>query len=412
MKRFLIYLKLECKRVLRLFPGILIITFLVLSVCGLIFAKDLKGNDNFLKNKSYDIGIVYSQEDKQFLGIGFYMLEHSDEVGYICNFWEVSESEGQRMLDNDEIDVLAIFPDDYVRSLYYGIEKPITLRFGTSQSGIVSLMFSRLADTVADYMMDSKAGVYTFQNMYESWNLYYIDDANQLTEEYIIDIIGRTGVLATKSVNATDDLSAAMYYVCVGIVLLMIFWGLSCGSVLGTNKKMLPILLARQQLSQISQYFAKYLSVLILFFLNYTVIAVLSFVVMNKLKIDAVPYSFYFNLLPLLLLVCAMVLCVYEISKDGIAGMMFFFFASLILGFVSGFFYPMSYFPLWMQNLAEYLPTRIMLEYVLACMKENLTMDVCVKNALCTIFFVVATNVFLGNRVRFLLYNRKSRRVS
>ena len=70
-----------------------------------------------------------------------------------------------------------------MRSVYYGIDKPISIRFGTAQSGISSLLFKQLSETVSDYMMDSKAGVYAMQDMYDSWDLDYSFDADELSEK-------------------------------------------------------------------------------------------------------------------------------------------------------------------------------------------------------------------------------------
>lgn len=416
MQKFNIYLKLECKRILRLFPGMIIVTLLVLSVCAIFLFKDEKSSQSVKNNsaslKTVNIGIVYSEEDKQFLGIGFYMLEHADDIGYICKFKEVSLEEGQKLLDNEQLDVLAIFPKDYVRSVYYGVDVPISIRFGTAQSGISSLMFKQLSETVTDYMMDSKAGVYAMQDMYDSWNLDYSSDADELSEKYVMRILDRTAMIKKKTVDATDGLSSTMYYVCVGIVLVLLFWGLNCGSVLGKNKKMLTALLKRQQMSGISQYFAKYLSLLFLFVLNYIVIATAAYIATAKMQIDFISAESYIKIIPLLLLLCAVVLCVYEISNDGIGGMIFFFFASLIMGFVSGFFYPLSYFPMWMQKVAKFLPTRIMFEYTAACIKNTLSFDILAKLILSTVLFIIITLVFSMEEFRFIQQKQKSRRVS
>ena len=416
MQKFSVYLKLECKRILKLFPGMIIVTMLVLSVCAIFLLQDTKSSSSFKNSssgiKTINIGIVYSDEDKQFLGLGFYMLEHADDIGYICKFKEVSLDEGQRLLDNKQLDVLAIFPKDYVRSVYYGIDKPISIRFGTAQSGISSLLFKQLSETVSDYMMDSKAGVYAMQDMYDSWDLDYSFDADELSEKYVMRILDRTAMIKKDTIDATDGLSSTMYYVCVGIVLVLLFWGLNCGSVLGKNQKMLSALLQRQQLSGIKQYFARYLSLLFLFTLNYIAIATASYIATSKMQIDFISAGSYIKLIPLLFLLCAVVLCVYEISNDGIGGMIFFFFSSLIMGFVSGFFYPLSYFPTWMQSVAEFLPTRIMFEYTTACIKNNLSYGVFVKLILYTVLFIVITLVFSMEEFRFIPAKPKNRRLS
>ena len=71
--------------------------------------------------------------------------------------------------------------------------------------------------------------------------------------------------------------------------------------------------------------------------------------------------------MPAILLVCSFILIVYELFGDGVGGMLFIFFSTVIMGFISGFFYPSSYFPEWVQYLGRFLPTGVLFDYVSAC---------------------------------------------
>ena len=44
-------------------------------------------------------------------------------------------------------------------------------------------------------MMDSKAGVYAMQDMYDSWDLDYSFDADELSEKYVMRILDRTAMI-------------------------------------------------------------------------------------------------------------------------------------------------------------------------------------------------------------------------
>lgn len=406
MKQYCTYFKLECKRIFRLLPGMVLITLLLFLAGGIFFMKYTAGDSaqDDQQLKTINIGLVYSEEDKKFLGVGFYMLEHTDELGYICNFKEVSRQEGQQLLTKEELDVLILFPDDYVRNMYNGIEEPVTLRFGSAQSGISSLMFRQLSDTVTNYMIESRAGIYTLQDMYRLWKLPFSKDSDRIIGEYILRILERDGILEHQSVNATDGLDSVMYYICVGIVLLLLFWGLSCGCVLGNNQKILPRLLKRRNLSVSAQYFAKYAALMLFFISTYSITTILILLFGQIAGIPEIPVFSCIKIFPVLFLLCSMVLCIYELSRDGMSGMVFFFFATLILSFISGFFYPLSYFPLWTQQIGKWLPTRIMLDYVTGCFKTNIPFVTFLKMILYTLFFMIITIVFTENYYKIITF--------
>lgn len=415
MNKFLVYLKLELKRILKLFPMICMVTFVVLAAAGFFFInqdeaqKNTEAPASISGLKNMQIGIVSDEGDLPFLDMGLYMVQHTDKLKYICSFINVSEEKGQEMLENEQLDMLAIFPSDYVESVYYGVNEPIVVRFGSAQSGVSSLMFRQLAEAVSDYMMEAKAGTYAMQDMYLRWGLAYGSDADRLAEKYIMRILARNGALSEEKVDATLGMSSTVYYGCVALVLIMMFWGLNCGSVLGKNQKIMTVLLARHKLSEVKQYIAKYIAVLILFLMNFIVIALSAAVIMKIMNIDIVPIYAYFQVLPVLMAAAAMVLCVYEISNDGIGGMLFFFFATVILSFLSGFFYPLSYFPIWLQKIAEFLPTKIMFDYISKCITEDFLTESLIKVSMCTIIFAAVTIMSSGLKIRFSIRTGKRR---
>lgn len=371
---FVKYFQLECKRILKLFPRISLVTIIAVVLGGgcLVLtynAKDKAQNELSVMN----IGVVASKEDNHYIDLGMYIMQHTDDLKYVCNFKKVTEQDGQRDLQNEKLGALIIFPDDYVRSVYYGAENPIIIRFGTAQSGLTSLLFGRLSEVIADYMRESKAGVYAMQDMYDSWNCKYKADSDELAERYAIKIFSRKDMLVEETADAERGINILHYYSGAALVLLFMFWGLNCGSVLGKKEKMLRTLLRSRGLSMLKQLLGKFAALVILFLLNYLVVVGIFGILINIISpsidlelMDNMVFT-CIELTPVLLLVCSLILLVYELFHDGIGGMIFIFFATVIMGFLSGYFYPASFFPVWVQHIGRWLPTGVLFEYVTKC---------------------------------------------
>ena len=75
--------------------------------------------------------------------------------------------------------------------------------------------------------------------------------------------------------------------------------------------------------------------------------------------------------LPVLLLIAAFSFMLYSISRDLIGGVMLMFFVSVITCFISGCLYPVYFFPVQVQQLAQWLPTGIARMQLASCITGN-----------------------------------------
>lgn len=414
------YFKLECKRILQLFPKILVVNaVIIMLLIGAVAAYNSGMFTTKDKVSGMKVGMVFGENDRQFIEFGLYFLEHTDEIKYVCKFVEVSEEKGRKMLEKEEIDALIIVPENYVTSVYYGEEEPLTLCFGTAQSGISSLLLGQLSDAISEYMMQAKAGVYAMQDMYDSWHLKYSSDADELTARFMMKIFDRKGMINVQTVSSTGTENPVIYYITAGFVLLLFMWGLNCGSVFGKNEEVMQQLLKRRGLSQSKQFLGKYGAVFILFFLNYLLIAhafgVMA-VVFSKYSVQidiesaakeikyikqlvdimmADGIGIFIKITPVLLLVSSFVICIYEAFNDGINGMLFIFLSVVIMAFLAGFFYPASYFPMWVQRAGKWLPTGIILEYITHCIMGDKIINCLIKVVIYSGIFAVIYRILL-----------------
>ncbi len=370
MKAFFYYYYLEWKRVRRLIPGILLISLLVCAVAGLLFLNRANADT---AETPMTVGIVSDEGNLPFLSMGFRLAAQTEELKNLLAFEDVEEDEGQQMLEAGELGALVIFQDDYVRNVYYGTEEPIIIRFGASQSGISSVLVRELTDVVAQYLLESRSAVYAMQDLYTLYGQDYSESADALSETLLIRIVGRTNFIETETVDGTDGLSTTAYYLCVAVVLILLFWGMICGSVIGRDGSVMRMMLRRTLLPLAAQYVAKLLALFTMFLSCYLVLGGIASFAGQASGLFGIDARFLIAGIPALLPVCALAILVFEVSGDGIGGMLFFFFASVIMAFLSGFFYPISYFPDWMQRTAGILPTRILLIYFEECLSGTIS---------------------------------------
>ena len=360
MKLFFTYMQLEIKRIFKLFPRICIITCLLICTALLFRAGYAAGKKPEVQK--INIGVAADGEDLEYLEMGIYVLQHMESTKEICHFEIVEADEGMQKLEDKRLDALFLFPKSYVRSVYYGVEEPIELRFGTAQTGISSLLLRQLADTVSNLMIDSKAGVYAMQDMYEGWGIKYKTDADELTGHYMLKILDRQKIFETQKGDMLEGMTVPVYYGCAAFVLLFLMWGLCCGSIFGEQNPVLEQLLVRNGLSKGKQLVARYLALLLFFLTNYGLLSAVFLSFAGHEYLGAVcKFSCVW------LLICVLIFMIYGITRDAIGGTMFGFLTISILAFFSGFFYPLTYFPEWMQKVAEILPTRVLFRYGVAC---------------------------------------------
>lgn len=378
MNQFLFYFRMQFKRISKLFPRILFVTGIFLFA-GLAFLKSYTSSQKEEQSQILTIGITASDSDLEFMNWGITLLENIDQSKFTLSLEMVTVQEGELRMDQGSLDAWIILPEDYIQRVYHGEEVPMEFRFGRSQSGITSVLVKQLANTVAEILLDSKAAVYAFQDTSKELDLDYRGLDDELSFLYIGNILQRSDFTEILDVSSRDDLDPIAFYCCIGLLMLLLFWGLNCGTFLSEKDPMFQRLLARRGLSVGKQLLGKYLCLLTLFFFTYSIIAVgvctlfyQTGAVLPGLEWKGLPewihtFVCFTAVLPP---ICGLVLWIYETAKDAVGGTLFFFFLIVILGFLSGFFYPMSFFPEWMQKIAQYLPARVLFEYAKACMTQ------------------------------------------
>ena len=227
MRRFVVYLLLQCRRALRLLPHVLLITALLCGAAGLAAAVISADRASDKSRQLALVGVV-GNPDNPYIRIGVDALETFDTSREELKFLFMDEETALRELRAGVLSAMMYLPDDFVESMYTGEIHP--LRFVTLEgaSGLDTLLSAELADAVARLMTETQNAQYGAQ-LYAIDNLPDVDPYevdNELVDGYFAMVLSRHRLASVKTVGLSGSLSFAGYYFC-GLIVAFLCSGAS-----------------------------------------------------------------------------------------------------------------------------------------------------------------------------------------
>ena len=135
MKKFGIYMRLQLKRMGKVFPAVFLVTVLLSVGIGLLVWMQLSAGRQDDNRQKIVLGIVGDTRDS-YLGFGIYALEHLDSSRFTISFSELTEEEAAIQLESGKISGYIRIPDGFLDSIVSGRNMPVTFVRGGAQSGI------------------------------------------------------------------------------------------------------------------------------------------------------------------------------------------------------------------------------------------------------------------------------------
>ena len=364
------YLKTQLHRMLRRFPVLFLVTLLLLgALCGLAWAQYTAGKDEddfeSLSRQKVSVAIV-GDTAESYLGIGIYAVEHMDSSRFSVSFIECTEEEARDMLEKETIEAYLLIPEGFLDSITTAENRPVTLVIGGNQGGIGVELVRELADMVSKVLTVSQGTIYAMVDVEAEYgrNAYAAKDVTQINLRYFDLILSREEMYGKEFIPAIRTLTRLEYYTCAGVVLFLLFWGLN-GTLLLTRRDLsLAKLLKSRGLGAASQVTAELFSYALLLLLCVGLCMLIVLFGVQKAGLSfALPgptertMSFLLCLLPLVLSTAAFQYFLCQLSDNPIVTVLLTLLISLVLGYLSGCFYFLSYFPEEVQKLQVYLPT-------------------------------------------------------
>ncbi len=368
------YFFLQTKRVCRAFPAILITTLILTGALALLCYLQTASDSESEEHQKISLGLVGDAEDP-YLGFGVSLLQEMDSSRFTCTLTEMSEEEAQRALEKQQIHGYLIIPDDFLESVMNGENSKVTFVTGISQNGIGTLLARELADAVSTLLTETQSGIYAFQRFSEQHGAVenLTSDIYDINMRYFQYVLPRAELYDIDTPDSSPVISMQGYYFCALLLLFFLFLGTSGCHLFIRSDLSLNRILAVHGLGPVRQVLAEYSSCCILLLLSYLVIGaflpfILSWTGVSVPELSGTGAAGYvrllYSLVPLVPVTGALLYFLSQCAENLVSGVLLTFLCAIGLGYISGCFYPLSFFPERMQRIASVLPTGGLMEYM------------------------------------------------
>ncbi len=381
MINFFSYLRAQFLRALKLYPVIIAFT-LILSISISIFLVNMiSSNEEGESKQKIEIGLVGNVTDT-YLGIGVEAVQNFDTSKFYLEFVNLDEDEAVKRLESGRIMGYITIPEGFIDSIVSGENKKLSYVVGNSPASIGPVIMNDIVEVISDIVTESQSSIYGFIDIAKETELKK-KARNKLVDklnlEYIDIILDRESAYKTSFIGISSGLSFKDYYVCAFILLILLLCGTVCAHLLVKTNLSLPRLLYCSGQPLWKQLLGDYLPFITVIFIDCIAMLFSANAVLGSSQISILEggYTelllFALKILPAIVLITAMQFLIYEISRNIISGVLLQVILTLVLAYVSGFFYPLYSLPKLLQTVSRLLPTGIAFEYVTAVFKEEST---------------------------------------
>ena len=341
MRKLPSYFGLQLKRAARLLPRMLAVTLLlaVLSAMSALILARLNEDDP--SRERVRIGVA-GDSGEEILSQALDLLQSVDSSRFSVGFVRMEEAEGRKLLEKGELSGLVLFPDGFAQALQYGEHRPVTYLTNTAGSDVGSLMTRELVASISSLILETENAVYGAQALVQAQlpdrDPYRAGD--QLITRYASAILDRARLYALElpqelgQVLSADGLGAA------------------------------------------AQVFCEFLAFFLLLLCALAAAGLLAFLLLGRFGVvipelqrtEGSALSLLPALLPPALMLGAFQFLLYELSGSAVSGILLQFLSAVLQGYLSGCFYPSSFFPEGLRRLGALLPAGVGMEYLRAAL--------------------------------------------
>lgn len=369
------YTILQLKRILRFLPTLLI-TCTVLVLALTFFASILLNREiTSDRRKKVQVGVV-GDTSNSYLEYGLFALKHMDSSKYSIDIIELTEDEAKARMNRGTLNAYIIIPDQFAELLEQGINTPITYVTCDGAAGITSIIMGEVAEEISGLITEA-------QTMINSVQRYgYLNDLSQTCQEDIVEtlfyrvfdlLLNRTELFDISLSGTENGLSLIEYYVFALMMVYLLFFGISCCHIFVKKDMTMTKLLMSKGYGKWRQLFGEYITYFVYLFISFLIalffLESIFYLIAPQLS-DLIKFpeldflEVLLSMIPVLVLISAIQFLVFELVSDVISGILLHIFLALVLGFVSGCFYSVSFLPEMLQNLGNILPVGVALRYL------------------------------------------------
>lgn len=358
VKKHMLFAFFQIKSTFRVIPRLVLCTavfFIAVLVMGLCGSKLL--SDNSENTVNINVAAVIPENDP-LVEMGLHVISNMDSLSSMCNFIVMDRDEALSALKSGKISAVIEIPENFVDDLMYGENTPATITIPES-AGMESLILRSIMSAGAKSLATSESGIYAVSDLLREYrfNDYVTASQDELYDFYMKYAFNRGYFFENETVSATGQTSTAGYYICTGLVLILLLCAMVTVDRFSNRPAAVMESLKTGGISKTYVRLCEYIGVVLMFFVLFVVIIAIC---------SHTPLSDYINpdihALGALLLVTASVISfimfICCIGDCGLVSILLIFLTSAFMLYAGGRIVPGSYLPQTMEKIGAILPAR------------------------------------------------------
>lgn len=371
MAKHLFLLKLQVKAAFCSIPQILggtVIFTMLLFLLGFASNKLLLDAPDA---EQMNIGLVLPKEDNPYTQLLFSYVEEVDTVKSMCTFHAADRETALNNLDNGSFFSVILIPDRFMDSLIGGFPTPVTILLAKSGRNSSSAFFRQLLQAGADDFGACEAGIYAMGDFLRTFakNENIGSREDQLGRVFMSYLLDRAVYFDHLSLTPAGDLSMGAFYLCAGVVMLLLLSGITCMDFLKRDAFALTLSLRREGVPPGILPLYKLAGISLMFYALLAGAYPVAWLVSIRFP-QVVPPSVFPGpaslacLFVLTASVFSFVIFIFQLADNPALGAIALFFLSALFLFVSGGIIPLSLLPDGLKAIAPVVPSFAWLKFM------------------------------------------------
>lgn len=304
---------------------------------------------------SVKVAAVIPENDSD-IALAFNLIANMDSLKSVCEFETLDIETALAKLDRGELSAIIQIPEGFIESLLYGSNTPGNVII-PENAGMESMLFCSLIGAGAQFLSYSEAGIYAVgdllrMNGFESSASFAQDS---LYDYYISYTMNRGNFFKPEPVSATGSLSIAGYYICSGIVLMLLLCGMTVADRFSNRPAAVMESLRASRISKAYIKISELIGVTLMFFVLFASILIAAGSSFAAEYIDLTPGG-VFIFLVLTASVSSFIMLLSCIADGGLVSVLLMFLSTAFMMYAGGRIVPSSYLPPAIENIGRLLP--------------------------------------------------------
>ena len=348
------YFYLQLKRLLKIIVPVLLVAAILFGCLALAYQAVVSLTDDSKEQTKIKFGVVGTAGDT-FLEMGMLALNTIDSSRFAIRFVTMEEAEAEEQMRRGEIAAFVVIPEGFIDKAMCGEIMPVKYVSTAGAVGIVTLLKDEITKMVEDIVIETQKGIFGAGDALRDEGLSGGAAENEITFKYFDFIFSRSKMYAVSQLGNAEEIGLEEYLLSGFCVVLLTLVCLVFAPMMVRSDMSIARVLAAARRPVALQAFCDFSVYLIGIF---SVIAVLMGVALYTGWVELTA-GLVVQWIAIVIAMGALSFLLYELTSNLISGVLLQFFALLALCFVSGCFYPVTFFPEPVQTLAAYLPTGI-----------------------------------------------------